>query len=139
EPRLRRKGPKVAHIFCPHRLDAQTAEEDTMGAPGTAVRQGKALQVGISSYSAQRTREAAAILARMGTRLLIHQPSYSMLNRLIEPELLDVLGQEGIGCIVFSPLAQGLLTDRYLNGIPAASRVSQAGSFSRDMLNDETL
>ena len=136
---LRRMGLKYVDIFYSHRFDPQTPLEETMGALDTAVRQGKALYVGISSYSAQRTREAAAILARMGTRLLIHQPSYSMLNRWIEPELLDVLGQEGIGCIVFSPLAQGLLTDRYLNGIPADSRASQAGSFSRDMLTDETL
>ena len=136
---LRRMGLEYVDIFYSHRFDPQTPLEETMGALDTAVRQGKALYVGISSYSAQRTREAAAILARMGTRLLIHQPSYSMLNRWIEPELLDVLGQEGIGCIVFSPLAQGLLTDRYLNGIPADSRASQAGSFSRDMLTDETL
>jgi len=136
---LRRMGLEYVDIFYSHRFDPQTPLEETMGALDTAVRQGKALYVGISSYSAQRTREAAAILERMGTRLLIHQPSYSMLNRWIEPELLEVLGQEGIGCIVFSPLAQGLLTDRYLNGIPADSRASQAGSFSRDMLTDETL
>jgi len=136
---LRRMGLEYVDIFYSHRSDPQTPLEETMGALDTAVRQGKALYVGVSSYSAQRTREAAAILARMGTRLLIHQPSYSMLNRWIEPELLDVLGQEGIGCIVFSPLAQGLLTDRYLNGIPADSRASQAGSFSKDMLTDETL
>jgi len=136
---LRRMGLEYVDIFYSHRSDPQTPLEETMGALDTAVRQGKALYVGVSSYSAQRTREAAAILARMGTRLLIHQPSYSMLNRWIEPELLDVLAQEGIGCIVFSPLAQGLLTDRYLNGIPADSRASQAGSFSREMLTDETL
>ena len=110
-----------------------------MGALDTAVRQGKALYVGISSYSAARTKEASAILRRMGTPLLIHQPSYSMLNRWIEPDLLDVLGKEGVGCITFSPLAQGLLTDRYLNGIPAGSRASHAGSFSQEMLTDETL
>ena len=136
---LRRMGLEYVDIFYSHRSDPQTPLEETMGALDTAVHQGKALYVGISSYSAQRTREAAAILARMGTRLLIHQPSYSMLNRWIEPELLDVLGQEGIGCIVFSPLAQGLLTDRYLNGIPAESRASQAGSFSKDMLTGQTL
>ena len=136
---LRRMGLEYVDIFYSHRFDPQTPLEETMGALDTVVRQGKALYVGISSYSAQRTREAAAILARMGTRLLIHQPSYSMLNRWIEPELLDVLAQEGIGCIVFSPLAQGLLTDRYLNGIPADSRASQAGSFSKDMLTGETL
>ncbi len=136
---LRRMGLEYVDIFYSHRFDPQTPLEETMGALDTAFRQGKALYVGISSYSAQRTREAAAILARMGTRLLIHQPSYSMLNRWIEPELLDVLAQEGIGCIVFSPLAQGLLTDRYLSGIPADSRASQAGSFSKDMLTGETL
>src|SRR5438876_8851787 len=119
---LRRMGIDYVDIFYSHRVDHGTPLEETTGALDAAVRQGKALYVGISSYSAERTREAAAILARMGTRLLIHQPSYSMLNRWIEPELLDVLGQEGIGCIVFSPLAQGLLTDRYLNGIPADSR-----------------
>jgi len=110
-----------------------------MGALDTAVRRGKALYVGISSYSARRTKEAAAILRRMGTPLLIHQPSYSLFNRWIEPELLDVLGQEGIGCIVFSPLAQGLLTDRYLNGVPPGSRASHPGSFSKDLLTDDTL
>src|SRR5947199_6007395 len=136
---LRRMGLEYVDIFYSHRFDPQTPLEETMGALDTVVRQGKALYVGIASYSAQRTREAAAILARMGTRLLIHQPSYSMLNRWIEPELLDVLAQEGIGCIVFSPLAQGLLTDRYLNGIPAESRARQAGPFSRDMLTDQTL
>src|SRR5213596_1300541 len=136
---LRRMGLEYVDIFYSHRFDPQTPLEETIGALDTAVRQGKALYVGISSYSAQRTKEAAAILRRLGTPLLIHQPSYSMLNRWIEPELLDVLGQEGIGCIVFSPLAQGLLTDRYLNGIPADSRASQAGSFSKDMMTGETL
>ena len=136
---LRRMGLEYVDIFYSHRFDPQTPLEETMGALDTAVRQGKALYVGISSYSAQRTKEAAAILRPLGTQLLIHQPSYSMLNRWIEPELLDVLGQEGIGCIVFSPLAQGLLTDRYLNGIPAESRASQAGSFSKDMLTAQTL
>ncbi len=136
---LRRMGLEYVDIFYSHRFDPQTPLEETMGALDTAVRQGKALYVGISSYSAQRTKEAAAILRPLGTQLLIHQPSYSMLNRWIEPELLDVLGQEGIGCIVFSPLAQGLLTDRYLKGVPADSRASQAGSFSKDMLTDETL
>src|SRR5947207_4045855 len=113
-------------MFYSHRFAPQTPLEETMAARDTAVRQGKALYVGISSYSGQRTKEAAAILRPLGTQLLIHQPSYSMLNRWIEPELLDVLGQEGIGCIVFSPLAQGLLTDRYLRGVPADSRASQA-------------
>ena len=136
---LRRMGIEYVDIFYSHRFDPQTPLEETMGALDTAVRQGKALYVGISSYSARRTREAATILRRLGTPLLIHQPSYSMLNRWIEAELLDVLGNEGIGCIVFSPLAQGLLTDRYLKGVPPGSRASEAGSFSRDMLTDETL
>src|SRR6202171_2798201 len=126
-------------IFYSHRVDPNTPLEETMGALDTAVRQGKALYAGISSYSAQRTREAVAILRVLGTPVLIHQPSYSMLNRWIEQELLDVLGKEGVGCITFSPLAQGLLTDRYLNGIPAGSRASQSGSFSKDLLTDETL
>jgi len=136
---LHRMGLEYVDIFYSHRFDPETPLEETMGALDTAVRRGNALYVGISSYSARRTKEAAAILRRMGTPLLIHQPSYSMLNRWIEADLLDVLGQEGIGCIVFSPLAQGLLTDRYLNGIPAGSRASQAASFSPDMLTDETL
>jgi L-glyceraldehyde 3-phosphate reductase len=110
-----------------------------MGALDTAVRQGKALYAGISSYSARRTKEAATILRRLGTPLLIHQPSYSMLNRWIEPDLLQVLGEEGIGSIVFSPLAQGLLTDRYLAGIPAGSRASHPGSFSADLLTEKVL
>src|SRR5713101_3107604 len=136
---LRRMGLDYVDIFYSHRFDPQTPLEETMGALDTAVHQGKALYVGISSYSARRTKEAAAILRRMGTPLLIHQPSYSMFNRWIEPDLLGVLGDEGIGCIVFSPLAQGLLTDRYLNGVPAGSRASQAGSFSKDLLSDATL
>ena len=136
---LRRMGLEYVDIFYSHRFDPETPLEETMGALDTAVRQGKALYAGISSYSARRTKEAAAILRRMGTPLLIHQPSYSMLNRWIEPDLLEVLGQEGIGSIVFSPLAQGLLTDRYLNGIPPGSRASQPGSFSREMLTSETL
>jgi L-glyceraldehyde 3-phosphate reductase len=136
---LRRMGLEYVDIFYSHRFDPETPLEETMGALDTIVRQGKALYVGISSYSAQRTREAAAILRRLGTPLLIHQPSYSMLNRWIEDRLLDVLGDEGIGCIVFSPLAQGLLTDRYLAGIPAGSRASHAGSLSQDLLTEETL
>src|SRR6184192_2340334 len=136
---LQRMGLEYVDIFYSHRFDLETPLEETMGALDAAVRQGKALYVGISSYSPKETREAAAILRDLGTPLLIHQPSYSMLNRWIEPELLDVLGQEGIGCIVFSPLAQGLLTDRYLRGVPPDSRASQAGSFSRDMLTEETL
>ncbi len=136
---LRRMSLEYVDIFYSHRFDPQTPLEETMGALDTAVRQGKALYVGISSYSAQRTIEAAAILRRLGTPLLIHQPSYSMLNRWIEPELLGVLEREGIGCIVFSPLAQGLLTDRYLSGVPGGARASHPGTFSADMLTKENL
>jgi len=136
---LQRMGLDYVDIFYSHRFDPETPLEETMGALDTAVRQGKALYVGISSYSANRTKEAIAILRKLGTRLLIHQPSYSMLNRWIESDLLDALGKEGVGCITFSPLAQGLLTDRYLNGIPTGSRASQAGSFSKDLLSDQTL
>jgi L-glyceraldehyde 3-phosphate reductase len=136
---LRRMGLEYVDIFYSHRFDPETPLEETMGALDTAVRQGKAVYVGISSYSARRTQEAAAILRRLGTPLLIHQPSYSMLNRWIEAELLDVLGREGIGCIVFSPLAQGLLTDRYLAGVPAGSRASHPGSLSTDFLREDTL
>jgi L-glyceraldehyde 3-phosphate reductase len=136
---LKRLGLDYVDIFYSHRFDPETPLEETMGALDTAVRQGKALYVGISSYSAKRTKEAAAILRQLGTPLLIHQPSYSMLNRWIEEDLLDVLGKEGIGCIVFSPLAQGLLTDRYLNGVPTGSRASQHGSFSAELLTEETL
>jgi L-glyceraldehyde 3-phosphate reductase len=110
-----------------------------MGALDTAVRQGKALYVGISSYSAAKTREAYAILHELGTPFVIHQPSYSMLNRWIEPELLDTLGELGIGCIVFSPLAQGMLTDKYLDGIPEGSRASRHGSLSPDLINEQSL
>jgi L-glyceraldehyde 3-phosphate reductase len=136
---LKRMGLEYVDIFYSHRFDPLTPLEETMGALDTALRQGKALYVGISSYSAQRTREAVAILRSLGTRVLIHQPSYSMLNRWIEPDLLDVLKEEGIGCIVFSPLAQGLLTDRYLDGVPAGSRASHPGSLSTEMLTEETL
>src|SRR2546427_3000303 len=136
---LKRMGLEYVDIFYSHRFDPETPLEETMGALDTAVRQGKALHAGISSYSAQRTREAAAILRRMGTPLLIHQPSYSMLNRWIEPELLGVLREEGIGCIVFSPLAQGMLTDRYLKGVPQGSRASHPGSMSAEMLTEENL
>jgi L-glyceraldehyde 3-phosphate reductase len=136
---LRRMGLEYVDIFYSHRFDPETPLEETMGALDTAVRQGKALYVGISSYSARRTQEAANTLRRLGTPLLIHQPSYSMLNRWIEGELLDVLGKEGIGCIVFSPLAQGLLTDRYLAGVPAGSRASHPGSLSTDFLSEGTL
>src|ERR1700736_2724797 len=136
---LRRMGLEYVDIFYSHRFDPQTPLEETMGALDTAVRHGKALYAGISSYSSGRTREAAAILRRMGTPLLIHQPSYSMLNRWIEDGLLDVLGREGIGCIVFSPLAQGMLTDRYLGGIPENSRAAQHSTLSGEMLTDENL
>src|SRR5438093_7673591 len=136
---LRRMRLEYVDIFYSHRFDPQTPLEETMGALETAVRQGKALYVGISSYSAEKTREAAAILRELGTPLVIHQPSYSMLNRWVEPELLDVLGDEGIGCIVFSPLAQGMLTDRYLDGIPAGSRASRNDSLSPDLLTEQTM
>src|SRR5437588_1157154 len=126
-------------IFYSHRFDPDTPLEETMGALDTAVRRGKALYAGVSSYSAQHTAEAAAILRDLGTPLLIHQPSYSMLNRWIEEDLLDTLGQEGIGCIVFSPLAQGMLTDKYLDGIPAGSRASRDGSLSPGLITGETV
>jgi L-glyceraldehyde 3-phosphate reductase len=136
---LDRMGLDYVDIFYSHRADPDTPLEETMGALDSAVRQGKALYVGISSYSAQRTRAAARILSELGTPLLIHQPSYSMLNRWIEPELLDTLEDLGVGAIAFSPLAQGMLTDKYLDGIPEGSRVTWANSMSRDMLTDETL
>jgi L-glyceraldehyde 3-phosphate reductase len=136
---LARMGLDYVDIFYSHRFDPATPLEETMGALDTAVRQGKALYVGISSYSAEKTREAAAILRELGTPLLINQPSYSMLNRWIEDDLLDVLGEEGIGCICFSPLAQGLLTSKYLDGIPEGSRASRPGTLSSDQLNEQTL
>jgi L-glyceraldehyde 3-phosphate reductase len=136
---LRRMGLEYVDIFYSHRFDPDTPLEETMGALDSAVRQGKALYVGISSYSAERTREAAAILHDLGTPLLINQPSYSMLNRWIEPDLLDALGELGVGCIVFSPLAQGMLTDKYLDGVPEGSRASRPGSLSRELLTDEAL
>jgi L-glyceraldehyde 3-phosphate reductase len=137
---LARMGLEYVDIFYSHRFDPDTPLEETMGALASAVRQGKALYVGISSYSAQKTREAHAILQDLGTPLLIHQPSYSLLNRWIEHEgLLDALGDLGVGCIAFSPLAQGLLTDRYLDGVPEGSRASRPGSLSRELLTDETL
>jgi L-glyceraldehyde 3-phosphate reductase len=136
---LQRMGLDYVDIFYSHRFDPKTPLEETMGALDTAVRQGKALYVGISSYSAARTREAEAILRGLGTPLLIHQPSYSMLNRWIEEDLLDTLGELGIGCIVFSPLAQGMLTDKYLDGIPEGARASREGSLSPDLLNPITL
>ena len=138
---LGRMGLDYVDIFYSHRVDPETPLEETMGALDTAVRQGKALYAGISSYSAQKTHEAAAIMRGLGTPILIHQPSYSMLNRWIETEgVLDALGDEGIGCIGFSPLAQGMLSDRYLKGkIPKGSRASQDGSFSPGLLTEETL
>ncbi len=132
-------GLEYVDIFYSHRFDPETPLEETMGALDTAVRQGKALYVGISSYGPEPTREAAAILRELGTPLLIHQPSYSLLNRWIEPELLDTLEELGVGCIVFSPLAQGMLTDRYLRGIPAGSRATRHASLPPDFLTDETL
>ena len=136
---LKRMGLDYVDIFYSHRLDPDTPLEETLGALDTAVRQGKALYAGISSYSAQRTEEAVGILRDLGTPLLIHQPSYSLLNRWIEPDLLDVLGREGVGAIVFSPLGQGMLTDRYLDGIPEDSRAAREGSLSKSMLSDENL
>ncbi len=136
---LGRLGLDYVDIFYSHRFDPNTPLEETMGALDTAVRQGKALYAGVSSYSAERTRKAIEILRGLGTPLLIHQPSYSMLNRWIEGGLLDVLGKEGVGCIAFSPLAQGLLTDKYLAGVPDGSRATREGSFRSDMLNDANL
>jgi L-glyceraldehyde 3-phosphate reductase len=136
---LARLGLDYVDIFYSHRFDPDTPLAETMGALDTAVRSGRALYAGISSYSAERTKEAAAILRELGTPLLIHQPSYSMLNRWIEGGLLDVLGAEGIGCIAFSPLAQGLLTSRYLHGIPAGSRASRDSSLSADQLSAANL
>jgi L-glyceraldehyde 3-phosphate reductase len=136
---LQRMGLDYVDIFYSHRFDPETPLEETMGALDTAVRQGKALYAGISSYSAEKTREAAAILRDLGTPLLIHQPSYSMLNRWVEDGLLDVLGELGVGCIAFSPLAQGMLTNRYLEGVPEGSRVSENSSFSRDLLTDDAM
>lgn len=136
---LRRMGVDYVDIFYSHRFDPDTPLEETKGALHTAVRSGRALYAGISSYSPERTREAATLLASMGTPLLIHQPSYSMLNRWIEEGLLDVLGDEGVGCIAFSPLAQGMLTDRYLAGVPAGSRAAQGKSLDPAMLDERTL
>jgi L-glyceraldehyde 3-phosphate reductase len=132
-------GLDYVDIFYSHRFDPETPLAETMGALDAAVRQGKALYVGISSYSAERTEEAIEILTALGTPLLIHQPSYSLLNRWIEDGLLDVLGRHGVGAIVFSPLGQGLLTDRYLDGIPDDSRVRRGEQFSERMLSDENL
>ncbi len=136
---LSRMGVDYVDVFYSHRHDPDTPLEETMGALDHAVRSGKALYAGISSYSPDRTEEAAAILRGMGTPLLIHQPSYSMLNRWIEGGLLDTLEQVGAGCIAFSPLAQGMLTDKYLDGVPEGSRASQGKSLSPDLLTDETI
>jgi L-glyceraldehyde 3-phosphate reductase len=136
---LARMGLEYVDIFYSHRFDPETPLEETMGALDSAVRAGKALYAGISSYSPEKTREAYEILEALGTPLLIHQPSYSLLNRWIEPELLDTLGELGVGCIGFSPLAQGLLTDKYLHGIPEGSRAASNTSLSPDALTDEVL
>jgi L-glyceraldehyde 3-phosphate reductase len=136
---LGRMGLDYVDIFYHHRFDPDTPMEESLGALDSAVRQGKALYIGISSYSGKRTDEAIAILRSMGTPLLIHQPSYSMLNRWIEEDLLDVLGREGVGCIAFSPLAQGMLTDRYFDGVPGDSRVAQNKSLDASLLNDRNM
>ena len=136
---LSRMGLDYVDIFYSHRFDPHTPLEETMGALATAVRDGKALYAGISSYSPDRTREAAQILRDLGTPLLIHQPSYSMLNRWVEDGLLDVIEEEGVGCIAFSPLAQGMLTDRYLDGIPEGSRAAQGKSLDPALLTDASL
>jgi L-glyceraldehyde 3-phosphate reductase len=136
---LTRMGLDYVDIFYSHRFDPETPLEETMGALSSAVHQGRALYAGISSYSAEHTRKAAEILRDLGTPLLIHQPSYSMLNRWIEPELLDTLGELGVGCIGFSPLAQGMLTDKYLHGIPEGSRASRDGSLSPKLITDTAM
>jgi L-glyceraldehyde 3-phosphate reductase len=136
---LDRLGLEYVDIFYSHRFDSETPLEETMGALDTAVRRGKALYVGISSYSAAKTAEAAAILRALGTPLVIHQPSYSMLNRWIEDDLLEMLGELRIGCIVFSPLAQGMLSDKYLSGIPQGSRASRDSTLSPDLITEEAL
>jgi L-glyceraldehyde 3-phosphate reductase len=139
---LDRMGLEYVDIFYSHRFDPETPLEEAMGALDTAVRSGRALYAGISSYSADKTAAAAALLRGLGTPLLIHQPSYSMLNRWVEqgePSLLETLVEEGVGCIAFSPLAQGMLTDRYLDGIPTGSRASRGTSLSPDLLTEESL
>jgi L-glyceraldehyde 3-phosphate reductase len=136
---LQRLGLDYVDIFYHHHFDPLTPLEETLGALHSAVSNGKALYVGISSYSDERTAEAVTILRGLGTPLLIHQPSYSLLNRWIEERLLDVLGNEGVGCIAFSVLAQGMLSDRYLNGIPQGSRASLDGTLTNDMLSDGNL
>ena len=136
---LKRMGVDYVDVFYSHRPDPQTPLEETMGALDTAVRSGKALYAGISSYNAERTARAAQILTELGTPLFIHQPSYSMLNRWVEGGLLETLEQVGAGCIAFSPLAQGMLTDKYLNGIPPDSRMAENSSLSKDLLTDQNL
>lgn len=136
---LRRMGLDYVDIFYSHRVDPHTPLEETMGALDAAVRQGKALYVGISSYSAEMTKRAVRILRELGTPCLIHQPSYSMLNRWVEEGLLDTLGDLGVGCIAFSPLAQGMLTNKYLNGIPENSRATRGGSLSEKLLTPENI
>ena len=136
---LRRMNLEYVDIFYSHRFDPETPLRETMGALDTAVRRGKALYVGISNYPPQQTAEAAEILSQLGTPLLIHQPAYSMLNRWLEHGLLDAIGEAGAGCIVYSPLEQGILTDRYLDGIPAGSRASQAETLDRGQLDETTL
>lgn len=136
---LRRLGVDYVDVFYHHHNDPDTPPEESLGALDQAVRSGRALYAGISSYSPSRTAEAAAILQSMGTPLLIHQPSYSMLNRWIEDGLLDTLERVGVGCIVFSPLAQGMLTDRYLNGIPEDSRMAEGSSLSQSLLSEQNL
>jgi L-glyceraldehyde 3-phosphate reductase len=136
---LARMGLDYVDVFYSHRADPDTPLEETMGALDTAVRSGRALYAGISSYSPERTRAAAAILREMGTPLFIHQPSYSMLNRWIEDELLDTLEEVGAGCIAFSPLAQGMLTSKYLDGVPAGSRMAAGSSLSSELLTEQNL
>jgi L-glyceraldehyde 3-phosphate reductase len=136
---LKRMGLDYVDIFYSHRVDPETPLEETMGALAQLHRQGKALYVGISSYSPELTRQAAAILKSEGVPLLIHQPSYSMLNRWIEEDLLDTLGELGTGCIAFSPLAQGLLSNKYVNGVPADARAARAGSFNQKLITDDNI
>jgi len=136
---LKRMGLDYVDIFYSHRYDPETPLEETMGALDTAVRSGRALYVGISSYGPEKTREAALLLREMKTPFIIHQPSYSMLNRWVERDLLELLEREGLGCIVFSPLAQGLLTNRYLTGVPGDARASLDGSFRKSMLSENNL
>ncbi|HKE92946.1 MAG TPA: L-glyceraldehyde 3-phosphate reductase [Povalibacter sp.] len=136
---LKRMGLDYVDIFYSHRVDPQTPLEETIGALETAVRSGRALYVGISSYGPEKTREATALLREMNVPCIIHQPSYSLLNRWVEAGLLDVLDEQGVGCIAFSPLAQGLLTDRYLGGVPEGARAAQGGSFGKQILTEQNL